>query len=74
MSEKTKRTLIRCRYWLAAFVLGCATLTIGTYINARYSAFTVSLNDDGTIPNKEAPTVPAPRHDLEKEWERGGNI
>ena len=46
-AEKTKRTRIRCRTILLAMLLALAALTAGTYIHARYDAFTIAIAPDG---------------------------
>lgn len=66
MSQKTKRTVVRCRYWLAALVVVCVTLTVGTYINARYNAFTVQMTEEDPAP--PPPMFPK----TEKDAEHGG--
>jgi hypothetical protein len=69
MSHKTERTKIRCWYWLLALIVGCVTLTIGTYINARYNAFSVQVTADDPAPTP--PMFPKTEKDAEQ---GGGNI
>lgn len=50
-----QRTRIRCRAFLLALLIVACALTVGTYINARYNGFAVSLD-------KAAPTESSPGH------------
>jgi len=53
-SEKTRRTRIRCRTFLLALLIAACALVAGTYINARYTSFTVSLDRaNSETPNQE---------------------
>lgn len=66
--EKTKRTRVRCRAFLIALFIGGLVMTAGTYINARYVGYSVSI-DTQVVPDNP-PTDPQKNYG--QKYEDGG--
>jgi hypothetical protein len=68
--EKTARTRIRARTFLIALGVAALTLTAGTYINARYMPYSVSIDMSHANVIPEQP----PAQSFEKQYREGRNL